>query len=45
MEKIIEEYGALILAGFSTVIIIGGFIAALETGVGDVIISYVDQFL
>lgn len=45
MEKIIEEHGALILAGLSAVIIIGGFIVALETGVGDVIVSYVNQFL
>lgn len=45
MEKIIGEYGALILAGLSAVIIIGGFIVALETGVGDVIVSYVNQFL
>lgn len=45
MERIIAEYGALILAGLSAVIIIGGFIVALETGVGDVIVSYVNQFL
>ena len=45
MDKFIEEYGALVLAGLAAVIVIGGFIVALETGVGDVIISYVDQFL
>ncbi len=40
MEDFIKNYGSVTLAGLGAAIVIGGIIAALKSGVGDIIVDY-----
>lgn len=45
MDEFIKEYGGLILCGLGTIIVVGGFVAVLMAGVGDIAANFLSGIL